>query len=77
MNLLYPLEAEPGNEVLTRPLCLLLVGRELGFPLFLPYLVFLELSWHQVRDGSCAICSMDEIVILYLAKGPTLVKCGV
>lgn len=62
------LEPGPGSMVLTYP-CLLPVGGKLGFLLFLPYMVFLELSWHPVADGSCSICSANEITkILYLAK---------
>lgn len=52
------------NVRLKQPHCHLPVGVELCFPLFLSHMLFLELSWSQVRDGSCRIFNADEIIII-------------
>lgn len=44
------------------------------FPTFF-YLVFLELSWHQVPDASYSICTADGIImILEFSKGQGFAK---
>lgn len=52
-----------GDILLTGFIDLLLLARTLHFPLFLPYLVPLELSWHQIHDGNHSNCNANEIIM--------------
>lgn len=63
-GLLFSLGAGPEDVISKCLVSSQLAGSPVTHSFFLSYLVFPELSWCQVHNGSYSICNADDIIII-------------